>query len=165
MRLSLRSCNNDNVYLVEEDCTEIMDVLDEYDSSKLYLNDEFIYLNKSLCDLNSKKKNKEFEISKEAKQLIELIYRKFGNYPIQDLGRLVDEIVSRIPLKNLGPINKIDFYDFNNFLIQNVGNEKLKNNIIYKFVLNFDRLDIYKSYGLDCNILTDDKSKSLTLHK
>lgn len=131
--------------VLKEDRTEIKDEFDIYDCNKNYLSGMFTRIMNKLCYEPGKSIECEFEISEEAKQLIELIFRKFGNYSISELAPTINEIVSGIPIIKRYGRNRILSDDFVKFLNQNQC--KFQNNIVFNFVYNFDRLNANKSYN------------------
>ena len=82
-----------------------------------------------------------FDISKESKSLLELIFRNFGNYPINALIKMIDEIMANITLQKKDDRNYIDFYEWQFFLHQN--NLGLEDNLILRFINDFNAHEIY----------------------
>lgn len=121
----------------EEDRRPITEKFNTFDKSKKYLYEEF---RKPFYDAR-------YDISDDSKQLLELIFRKFGNYSINDLAPMINEIVLKLPIrKALCNNNYIDFYDFKKFLI--AYEIELKDNEIFNFIQCFNTLNISSSSKL-----------------
>lgn len=127
--------------LIEEDKCEITDNLEIFDEQKCFLHPDY----KTIYNMFAFNKDYEdyIKISDDSKELLELIFRKFGNYSSRDLAPLINDIVSKIPIKKRYNKNYIDFEDFKNFLLEN--KKTLKDNAIFEFINDFDRLKISKS--------------------
>lgn len=143
---------------VEENYNEITDDLQSSNENKNYLtNDTKLiydmfhkeYLNDDVL-LEDYKKTYEEQlcISEESKELIELIFRKFGNYPYSKLAKQINQIVNNIPIeKNLFKICIMEKRDFDYFMNKN--KLLLNHNTIFKFIKNFDRNDILIDINVD----------------
>lgn len=68
-----------------------------------------------------------FEVEKEisviSKILLEKIFREFGNYPLNVLAPMVDEVILKMPIKEIEGKTEIDTNNFENFLNTNTNNE------------------------------------------
>ena len=90
-------------------------------------------------EFNKEYKDSEKVLSLYTKQLIEIIFRKFGNYTIGDLAHLIDEIKQKIPVTKIDNGYKIDTKNYEDFLNINLDNE------IFKFIKNFKLSENKKS--------------------
>lgn len=84
----------------------------------------------------------EHQIGVSSKILLEKIFRKFGNYSLNDLGPMIDEIIFEMPTKKIDGKKDIDVNNFKKSLYvypQNLNNEVLN------FIKNFDLdIELYK---------------------
>lgn len=132
-----------NIYSsIPENYNEIDDELETFKQHKNFLHSEVKIIAESL-GINYEK---QLYISDDSKKLLELIFRKFGNYPFDELATQINQIVNNILIRKSYDRNYIKLEDFINFMNKN--NKVLKNNIIFQFIKNFDRLNIDQSYDL-----------------
>lgn len=73
------------------------------------------------------------KISENTKELLEMIFRKFGNYTINDLANMIDEIIIKIPITTNNNEYKIDILNYDKFLSNNIDNE------VFEFIKNFQK--------------------------
>jgi len=136
----------DNKYeaIMEEDGSEITDYIEYYYFDKYYLSWGFIEISRDFGE----DIDKEMRISQESRDLLELIFRKFGNYSTQELGHIIDEVVIKLPFQELKeePYYFEEYKWFKKFVADN--EEYLKENIVFNFIKNFDRLNISNSYNM-----------------
>lgn len=85
---------------------------------------------------------KKLVISDCSKELIELIFRKFGNYSINDLAPMIDEIVLKLPLEKRIFWNCINYKKYESFRLEN--NKKYKDNEVFDFIVNYAPYDLKK---------------------
>jgi len=76
------------------------------------------------------------KIDESQKELLELIFRKFGSYPITDLSIKTDKIKDNAPIKQKKD-NVVNIDEFLLFLNNKENNKLYKNNEIFKFIKNF----------------------------
>lgn len=149
-----------NIYsLIPESYTEIDEELEIFQPHKNFLHQEI----KKVHELFNINYEKQLCISEDSKKLLELIFRKFGNYPYSDLAIQINEIVNNIPIRKKYEENDIKLEDFTNFMYNN--ENVLKYNIIFEFIKNFDRLNIDKSYSLILENPNSSKKLRLTNNK
>lgn len=89
---------------------------------------------------------KKLVISDCSKELIELIFRKFGNYSINDLAPMIDEIVLKLPLEKRIFWNCINYKKYESFRLEN--NKKYKDNEVFDFIINYAPYDLKNKYQL-----------------
>ena len=138
--------------VLEEDSNEITEEIKDYESDKIYISRNYIAISQEVSrrfcynfDIQ-----KELEISEESRNLLELIFRKFGNYSTQELGPIIDEIVSKLPIEKIKEHKYFEQNEVFNVFIDN-NKRYLKDNIVFNFVKNFDRHNIDKF----CNNIED----------
>jgi len=127
---------------IPENYNEIDDEIETFEQHKNFLHSEVKIIAESL-GINYEK---QLYISDDSKKILELIFRKFGNYPFDELVAQINQIVNNILIRKSYDRNYIKLEDFINFMNKN--NKVLKNNIIFEFIKNFDRLNINQSYDL-----------------
>ena len=127
-------------FCVKEDNKEIREVLDE----SVQIPDIYNHFYDFLYKTDFEKR----EISNESKELLEIIFRKFGNYSISNLANMLNEIKNNIPIIVSYDGYEIDFENYKYFLSSNI------NNKIFKFIKNFK----------NNKIITNNKVKKLTIH-
>jgi len=82
-----------NFYMYDDDKQEFTDTFDEtVEIPGRYVNDFLI---------------RDYEISDKVKELLEIIFRKFGSYPISDLAQMIDQMKNNIPFRK-----KVDEVNF-----------------------------------------------------
>ena len=85
---------------------------------------------------------KKLVISDYSKELLELIFRKFGNYSINDLAQLIDSIVTKLPLEKRNTRNYVECEKYGVFRVEN--NDEFKENEVFEFIENFESFELLK---------------------
>lgn len=136
----------DNRYaLLEEDGNEITEEIKDFENDKIYISRSYIAISQEVAGwFNSDYDiHRKLNISQESRDLLELIFRKFGNYSTQELGPIIDEIVSKLPIEKVKEYKYYEQFEVFNIFIDD--NKKyLKHNVVFNFVKNFDRHNIDK---------------------
>lgn len=85
-----------------------------------------------------------YEISEQSKLLLEMIFRKFGNYNRVDLEnqlQQIKEIMPKIKVVYGNPVYRVNKDSFISF-INNLDNNLYKDNEVLKFIKNFDNTNV-----------------------
>lgn len=135
---------NDYKIRTKEDKSPILDVISYKDLEncekelRIKLNREY----EIISEIFKTDIQKRLVISDYSKKLLELIFRKFGNYSINDLGPLIDCIVLKLPLEKRNTRNYVECQKYDVFRVEN--NDEFRDNEVFEFIKNFESFELLK---------------------
>ena len=106
---------------------------------------------------------KEEKLNEYSKELLESIFRNFGNYSINDLAGMLNEIGKKVPTIE----NRINIDRFEDFINDSENSKMYRNNKIFNFIQSFygtknikstDKLSFYTNCDLEDEKLTLNKT-------